>query len=127
MATFSLPPWSARTAPAVSRRARIESGGVVSETVFREPDPRLEGIVTGEYQGWRESSKEVVRRREVPGCEIPLIINFGPTFGFVDPARPETGRRRLGTFTAGMYDSFVIVESSGESCCIQVNFTPIGA
>ena len=103
------------------------AAGVVSETVFREPDPRLEGIVAGEYQGWSESSNEVVRRREVPACEIPLIINFGSTFGFVDPARPETVPRRLGTFVAGMYDSFVIVESSGDSCCIQVNFTPIGA
>jgi AraC-like DNA-binding protein len=26
-----------------------------------------------------------------------------------------------------MYDSFVIVESRGESCCVQVNFTPTGA
>ena len=103
------------------------TAGVVSETVFREPDPRLEGIVAGEYQGWSESSNQVVRRREVPICEIPFIINFGPNFGIVDPARPELGARRLGTFVAGVHDAFVIVESSGDSCCIQVNFTPIGA
>jgi AraC-like DNA-binding protein len=127
MATFSLPRLSSKAAPAVSRRARIVSAGVVSETVLREPDPRLRGIVAGEFQGWSESSNEVVRRREVPACEIPFIINFGSTFGLVDPARPEMGLRRLGTFVAGMYDSFVIVESKGNSCCIQVNFTPIGA
>jgi AraC-like DNA-binding protein len=101
--------------------------GVVSETVFREPDQRLAGIVAGEYQGWRESSHGVVRRREVPVCEFPFIINFGSPFGFVDPAGPDAGSRRLGTFVAGIFDSFVIVESSGDSCCIQVNFTPIGA
>ena len=103
------------------------SAGVVSETAFREPDPRFEGIVAGEYQAWSESSNEVVRRREVPICEIPFIINFGSTFGFVDPARPAQEPRTLGTFVAGMYDSFVIVESPGNSCCIQVNFTPVGA
>ena len=42
----------------------------------------------GAYQGWREVSSEVVRRREVPACEIPFIINFGATFGLIDPARP---------------------------------------
>ncbi len=51
--------------------------GVVSETVFRERDPRYRGIVTGEYQGWSEQSNEVVRRREVPACLIPFIINLG--------------------------------------------------
>jgi AraC-like DNA-binding protein len=127
MAAFSLPPLSAKATPAASRRARFEATGVISETVFRAPDPRLAGIVAGEYQGWRESSQGVVRRREVPICEIPLIINFGSSFGFVDPARPEAGPRTLDTFVAGMIDSFVIVESSGEACCIQVNFTPIGA
>ena len=58
---------------------------------------------------------------------IPFIINFGSTFGLVDPARPEASPRRLGTFVAGIHDSYVIVESSGDSCCIQVNFTPLGA
>jgi hypothetical protein len=127
MPTFSLPRYSSKSAPAPSRRARIVSAGVVSESVFRAPDPRLDDIVAGEYQGWKESSTQIVRRREVPICAIPLIINFGSTFGLVDSARPTDGPRRLGTFVAGMYDSFVIIESCGNSCCIQVNFTLIGA
>jgi AraC-like DNA-binding protein len=101
--------------------------GVVSETVFRAPDPRLAGIVEGEYQGWTETSIEVVRRREVPICAIPFIINFGSRFRLFDSTRATDGPRMLGTFVAGMYDSFVIVESRGESCCVQVNFTPTGA
>ena len=106
---------------------RVVTEGVVSETVFRQPDPRLHGIVAGAYQGWREVSSEVVRRREVPACEIPFIINFGATFGLIDPARPGAATRRLGTFVAGVHDSYVIVESSGDWCCIQVNFTLPGA
>jgi AraC-like DNA-binding protein len=127
MAAFSLPQLSSKGAPITSRRARVVSAGVVSESAFRAPDPRLDDIIVGEYQGWTESSTEVVRRREVPICAFPLIINFGAPFRFVDPARPVDGPRMLGTFAAGMYDSYVIVESRGDSCCIQVNFTPIGA
>ena len=127
MPALSLPRLSSKSAPVTTRRARVVSAGVVSESVFRPPDPRLEDILVGEYQGWRESSTEVVRRREVPICAFPLIINFGAPFRFVDPARPVDGPRMLGTFAAGMYDSYVIVESRGDSCCIQVNFTPIGA
>jgi AraC-like DNA-binding protein len=127
MSAFSLPRLASKSAPAASRRARIVTDGVVSESVFRAPDPRFDGIVAGDYQGWTESSIEVVRRREVPICAIPFIINFGSSFRIIDPARHADEARRLGTFTAGIYDSFVIVESQGDSCCIQINFTPIGA
>jgi hypothetical protein len=63
----------------------------------------------------------------VPICAIPFIINFGSRFRLFDPARATDGPRMLGTFVAGMYDSFVIVESRGHSCCVQVNFTLTGA
>ena len=127
MPALSLPSLTSKSAQVTSRRARIISTGVVSESVFRAPDSRLDDIILGEYQGWTESSTEVVRRREVPICAFPLIINFGAPFRLYDPARPVDGPRMLGTFAAGMYDSYVIVESSGDSCCIQVNFTPVGA
>jgi AraC-like DNA-binding protein len=127
MPTFSLPRLRSKSAPLASTRARIVATGVVSESVFRTPDRRLDGIVAGQYQGWTEKSTEVVRRREVPICAFPFIVNFGSKFRLIDPTRPALGPRILGTFVAGMYDSFVIVESRGESSCIQVNFTPTGA
>jgi AraC-like DNA-binding protein len=127
MAHFDLPRVSSKSTPLPSTRARVAVAGVVSESVCRAPDARLAGIVAGEYQGWSESSTGVVRRREVPSCAIPLIINFGETFRLFDPSRPSVGPRSIGTFVAGMYDSFVVVESCGESRAIQVNFTPIGA
>jgi AraC-like DNA-binding protein len=126
MSAFSLPPLTAKTAPVPSRRARIETTGIVSESVTRAPEPRLTGIVAGNYQGWTESSAEVVRRREVPFSGFPFIINFGAPFRILDPARADASGR-LSTFVAGIHHSFVIVESQGRSCCIQVNFTPIGA
>ena len=46
-----LPRIGSKTAPANVRRTRVVTAGVVSETVFREADPRLERIVQGEYQG----------------------------------------------------------------------------
>jgi AraC-like DNA-binding protein len=127
MQAFSLPRLPSKGSPVASPRARVITTGVVSETVFRTPDRRLDGIVAGPYQGWTEKSTEVVCRREVPICAIPFIINFGSKFRLIDPAGSAHGPRILGTFVAGMYDSFVIVESRGESCSVQVNFTPIGA
>jgi AraC-like DNA-binding protein len=84
-------------------------------------------MIAGKYQGWTESSAQVVRRREVPICAIPFIINFGSAFRQIDPTQPADRPLTLDTFVAGMYDSFVIVESQGDCCCIQVNFTPVGA
>jgi AraC-like DNA-binding protein len=127
MSAFSLPHFTPKNAPAPSRRARIVTTGIISESVLRAPDPGLAGIVEGEYQGWTESSVEVVRRREVPIAAFPFIINFGSPFRLVAPGRLAAGPQRLSTFAAGIHDSFVIVESQGDSCCIQVNFTPIGA
>src|SRR5262245_30533052 len=105
MTTFCVPRTSLNSAQSPLRRARIVSAGIVTETAFRAPDPRLDGIIVGEYQGWSESSTEVVRRREVPACMIPFIINFGSTFHLIDPAGAANGPRRLGTFVAGMSDS----------------------
>jgi AraC-like DNA-binding protein len=126
MSAFSLPRLTPKTEPARSRRVRIETTGVASESVVRAPEPRLAGIVAGEYQGWTESSTEVVRRREVPFSGFPFIINFGSPFRIMDSPRQDRPQH-LGTFVAGIHDSFVVVESQGHSCCIQVNFTPIGA
>ncbi len=127
MSSFSIPYRSSKASPSVTRRARFESASVVSETVFREPGAELKGIVLGEFQGWREWSNVEVRRREAPHCIAPLIINFGSLFGIVDLENVQAEPRRVDTFLAGLHRSYSIVESSGHSCCIQVNFTPLGA
>ena len=98
------------------------------ELICREPDPRLRGYVR-EYMGYVEGATSFRRRREVPGLDIPIIINFGAPFRLVTahgehvPARSAEYR----TFVAGLWDASALVESAGPACSMQVNFTPIGA
>lgn len=96
------------------------------ESVFRDPHPRLAGIVAGPYQGWTEHAHAPVRMREVAGEVVPLILNLGPPFGTVDGHRPNAAPERFSSFAAGLYDTYVVVESTGRSVCMQVNFTPTG-
>jgi AraC-like DNA-binding protein len=58
---------------------------------------------------------------------IPWIINLGRPYGIVDPTNSCASTRSVGTFVAGLHDSFAVTESRGAHECIQVNFTPIGA
>ncbi len=96
------------------------------ELVTCRPDPRLQ-LYVNEYQGYVETAAaHAIRRREVPWPGVVLIINFGPAFRLTDP-RIIASRADYGSFVAGLYDSYVITESTGLSHCIQVNLTPIGA
>ena len=84
--------------------------------ICREPDPRLRGYVR-EYVGYVEGAASVLRRLEVPGLDIPIIINFGAPFRLVAsideraPARSPEYR----TFVAGLWESCALVESAGRS------------
>ena len=92
----------------------------------REPDPRLRALIEGPYQGWVEKMAGGMLRREVPSGIIPMIINLGPAYGLIDP----TGRirpRYLGSFVAGLHESFALTESPGFATCVQVNLKPLAA
>jgi AraC-like DNA-binding protein len=96
------------------------------ESVTRLPAPRLRELIVGPYQGWVEKTGGTMVRREVPSGIIPIIINLGPAFGLVDPAgRAPT--RYVGSFLAGMHESYALAESGASSYCVQVNFQPLGA
>jgi AraC-like DNA-binding protein len=88
------------------------------EIVERPPDPRLAGLVRS-YAGFDERNATPIRRREVPGTRIPMIIGFGPPL-WVD------GERRS-SFVAGLHDRPSITEYRGESRGIQVDLSPLGA
>jgi AraC-like DNA-binding protein len=96
------------------------------ELAVRAPAPALAGYVTV-YQGYVETAAEhSIRRREMPWPGVVLIMNFGPPFRLRDPRR-ATGPVDYRSFVAGLYDSYVLAESTGLSRCVQVNFTPLGA
>ncbi|MEX0683912.1 MAG: helix-turn-helix domain-containing protein [Dehalococcoidia bacterium] len=93
------------------------------ELITRAPHPRLRGLVRG-YEGYVETAT-ALRRQQVPGDIVPLIISYGEPVGLIDPRRPgEMDRRNV--FVAGLSDTYVVTESS-PSYGVQINFTPIGA
>jgi AraC-like DNA-binding protein len=96
------------------------------ESVEREPSSHLRRYIDGPYQGWVENTNGVLRRREIPASIIPIILNLGPPYGIVDPKVPSERPRLVGSFVAGLHDTFAETESNGYHTCVQVNLTPIG-
>jgi AraC-like DNA-binding protein len=60
-----------------------------------------------------------VRRREIPGRDIVMVLSFGPSLR-VDDA-PQT------SFVAGLAEASVVTEHDGLANGVEVNFTPLGA
>jgi len=107
-----------------ARLVRHESPGMRFELAFSAPDPALSAYVRA-YVGGFERTTTPVRRRELPSGDIPLIINFVGTvreWNSIGSAASVEHR----SFTAGLHDSFTIVESCGPSHGLQVNFTALG-
>ncbi len=96
------------------------------ESTSREPAPELRELIKGPYQGWIEKTMGTMVRREVPSGIIPIILNLGPAYGLIDP----TGRTRpryVGSFVAGLHESFAVTESGSYAICVQINMSPLGA
>ncbi len=91
------------------------------------PHASLRGIVTGEYCGWAEYTTRPARRREYAGTIVPLIINFGPSYRLVAGTDSSCSGVQRGSFVAGVYDTWVDVDSATTSLALQVNLTPLGA
>ena len=87
------------------------------------PHAALRPDVIG-YAGYRESASLPIWRREVPSAVIPVIVNFGAAFRIRHG--PATDRDHA-SFTAGLFSRPVIVGSTGDAYCVQVNLTPLGA
>ena len=107
-------------------RVRHDSELGFWESTSREPAPRLRGLIKGPYQGWVEKTSGTMVRREVPSGIIPIIINLGPAYGLIDPTGC-TSTRYLGSFVAGLHESFAMTESGSYAICVQMNMSPLGA
>ncbi len=95
------------------------------EWLVQPPAPRLREYVLG-YHGYAERAIAFARRIEAPSPAVPLILNFGPAYRVSGPG----GRGpavALSSFAAGLHDGYALVEASGPTSGLQLNFTPLGA
>lgn len=95
------------------------------EMVRRRPGPRLRGIVT-ELVFYRETVPGRIDMRERAGLVVPLVIGFAAPFAIGIGGAPQAGDAHV-SFVAGLAPSHVEITSAGQSCCLQINFTPMGA
>jgi AraC-like DNA-binding protein len=109
------------------RRLGGATPGGAWEAVFATPDPRLKHVVLGDYQGWVERGNLPVLRRHLPNVMVPVILNLGPLWQVTSPALAAGEVVLVDSFLAGMHDRFATSYSDGNSFCLQINFTPLGA
>jgi AraC-like DNA-binding protein len=88
------------------------------ELATRPPHPALAPHIRS-LGGWHERADGPVRRAELPGGRIVLVISFGPTL--------DVDGRRFGSFVAGLHDAPALTEHAGEGHGIQAYLTPLGA
>jgi AraC-like DNA-binding protein len=84
----------------------------------RAPHPALRPHIRT-LTGWHEVSDTPVRRRELPGARVVLVVSFGPSL-LID-GQPFT------SFTAGLGDAPALTEHAGLGYGIQAYMSPLGA
>jgi len=88
------------------------------ELVKRPPHPALASQVRS-LAGWHERTDVPMRRSELPGGRVVMIVSFGP--------RMDVDGRRFTSFVAGVHDAPALTEHDGEGHGLEVYFSPIGA
>ncbi|TIT38630.1 MAG: helix-turn-helix transcriptional regulator [Mesorhizobium sp.] len=91
----------------------------------RLPNAALDGVVT-DICGYRETATGHFRNVEYASLTVPLVISFAEPFA-IGLGRAPDDNDRFASFAAGLFAGPVMIESFGGACCIQVNFTPLGA
>lgn len=115
-----------RSRPGSVRLVRHRSDLGQWQIAIGAPDPRLAAHVVG-YWGYTDAGMRVTRRRKSPTGNATMIINFGPAFRLTDTWRPDVTLEPRTGFIAGLHDTAILIESTGDSHCLQVDLTPIGA
>src|SRR5919201_1686648 len=91
------------------------------ELVSGAPHPILRRHVH-RYCGYRERTIHPVRRRELPGADVTLIVSLGPELRLLEPC-PATHT----SFVAGLDERSAVTEHDGEAAGVEVNLTPLAA
>ena len=95
------------------------------EMVRRAPGRLLQNAVT-DICGYRETAPGHFRNVEYASLTVPLVISFAEPFA-IGLGRNPGDNDRFASFAAGLFAGPVIIESFGAACCVQINFTPLGA
>ncbi|GAA4685345.1 DUF6597 domain-containing transcriptional factor [Phytohabitans rumicis] len=85
------------------------------------PHPRLRPYVE-RYVGYEEDAGSLLRRREMPGAHVVLVVGWGDPLDVVDPR--GTGAYGVTSFTAGLYDSYVVTSTAGVGRGVQLMLEP---
>jgi len=84
----------------------------------RPPHPALRRDIRT-LTGWHERTDGPLRRSELPGGRIVLVVSFGP--------RMDVDGRTFTSFAAGLHDAPALTEHGGFGYGIQSYMTPLGA
>jgi AraC-like DNA-binding protein len=84
----------------------------------RPPHPALRRDIRT-LTGWYERTGGPLRRRELPGGRVVLVVSFGP--------KMDVDGRTFTSFAAGLYDAPAMTEHDGFGHGIQSYMTPLGA
>lgn len=91
----------------------------------RAPRPELAGLVL-RMAGYCENGWRLTETVEMAALVVPLVISFGAPFSIALGRKPAAGDD-YASFAAGLYAGHVVMNSTGDSACVQVDFTPLGA
>lgn len=106
-----------------NRPTQAAPGGVA---FFRRPvAPDLVPWVS-QIVGYLEDGARLCGAVEMAPLVVPFIVSFGPGFDIALGRAPQPGET-YESFTSGLYPGHVVMNSTGRSRCIQVDFTPLGA
>jgi AraC-like DNA-binding protein len=96
------------------------------EAVVRHPHPSLRPYV-GSYWGFNERTTGPMRRRELPGGSVVVILGLGPQLRQLDPNDPSRALWSHSAFVAGVDDTSVLTEHDGVSYGVDVVLDPLVA
>jgi len=113
--------------PIKMQRRKEEDRSVAGRFEMRRrlPDPALDGIVS-DICGYRETAAGHFRNVEYASLTVPLVISFAEPFA-IGLGKAPGDNDRFASFAAGLFAGPVMIESFGTACCVQINFTPLGA
>lgn len=96
------------------------------EAVVGLPAPALRPFV-GHYLGYRQRVERELRRREVAGAFVVVVLGWGAPLDIVDPRDAASSAYRVDSFVAGTFDAWCTTSTVGVGTGVQLTLTPPAA